>query len=134
MGWDFSSAFDSATEWLVGDDGVLNTATKWAKSDAGSEILGAAIGAGGEYYASKEIAEMQAKHAKELSRQEHEQRIQFNDHLQSEKDERNQWANSDLAELDYTMGADRTLSGRGVLATNPNVGILPNLKGGYHGV
>jgi hypothetical protein len=112
---DFGAWFDKGIDWL--------------SSDAGAEIIGAAIGAGGEYYASKEIAEMQAQHAKDLSRQEHEQRIQFNDHLQSEKDERNQWANSDLAGLDYTMGADRTLAGRGVLAINPSVGVLQGMKG-----
>lgn len=112
---DFGAWFDKGIDWL--------------SSDAGAEIVGAAIGAGGEYYASKEAAKAAAKHAKELSKQEHEQRIQFNDHVQSEKDERNQWANSDLAELDYTMGADRTLSGRGVLATNPSVGVLQGMKG-----
>lgn len=110
----FQSAFDSTMNWL--------------KSDSGANIAGKALEAAGGYLAQAEVAKQQAKAARELDRQRHEEEMELNDHIQQQKDDRSRWAMTGELPFDYTMRGDRgILTGDqdGKLAN----GVLPRMRG-----
>lgn len=110
--FDFSNSFNKAMDWLT--------------SDQGMQVAGAIAESAGDYFIQSEMEDRQHKNAIKRMELEQKQRLQFNDHLQDQKDERNQWVSSNLAPLDYSMGGQRkTLAGNGQLSG----GILQRMGG-----
>lgn len=110
--FNFSESFGKAMEWLA--------------SDQGATVIGAGLAATGDYLAKSAVADKQLEGQRDLATLQHEQRLQFEDHVQGQKDDRNQWVESNLAPLDYSMGANRdSLAGGGKLSS----GVLQRMRG-----
>lgn len=109
----FSDAFDSAMNWL--------------KSDGGQQVAGAVAGAAGSYLAQSELQKQQQKNTLEQMNLQQQQKIDFSNYEQDQKNKLTQWADtSNLAGFDYNIGADRnTLAGKGKLSG----GVLNRMRG-----
>lgn len=110
--FNFSESFGKAMEWLT--------------SDQGMQVVGAVAESAGDYLVKSELGDRQQQNIIDQMKLDHKQRLEFNDHLQEQKDDRNQWVESNLAPLDYSMGATRdSLAGGGKLSN----GVLQRMRG-----
>ncbi len=110
--FNFSESFGKAMEWLT--------------SDQGMQVVGAVAESAGDYLVKSELGNRQHQNDIDRMNLEHKQRLEFNDHLQGQKDDRNKWVESNLAPLDYSMGANRdSLAGGGKLSS----GVLQRMRG-----
>ena len=107
---------------------AFNSAMKWLGSDQGSRVLGTVAETAGGYLVSRELQKQQNEYDLQQMQQEQEQRLQFNNHVQNQRDERSRWADSaDLAPANYAMrGAmqPESLAGNGLASS----GILPKMR------
>ncbi|MFM2589467.1 hypothetical protein [Vibrio sp. TBV020] len=110
--FNFTESFGKAMDWLT--------------SDQGMQVMGSVAESAGDYLVKSELEDRQHQNTLERMELEQNQRLQFNDHLQEQKDDRNQWVESNLAPLDYSMGATRdSLAGGGKLSN----GVLQRMRG-----
>ncbi|WP_027697241.1 hypothetical protein [Vibrio litoralis] len=103
---------------------IFDSTMDFFKSDAGSNVLGSALSAGGSYLANSELQKQAHSNAKDLAKLNHSFDIENTNLAQRLKDERNAWSTTPTSGLGFTFN-DPDASSPKALAGN---GILSSLK------